>query len=506
MKPRDGATTPIWAETTDLPKFPEPPTSGHAEVMVIGAGIAGVTTAYLLAKEDRRVTLVDAGPIASGQTARTSAHLAWANDDRFYEIARLLGDDMARLAYESHAAAIDRIERIASDERIACDFARLDAYLFPGDDDPSTLDKEMEATKRLKIPAQRVDAVPTVAGVKDAIRWPDHARFEPLKYVVGLAKAAEAAGVAIYTGKRVTDVQGAKDGKPCQITFSDDTKWTADHVVVATNVPSPVNDWPTIYTKQSAYRTYMVGLEVADGAVADALYWDTLDPYHYVRLHRQDGRTVLLVGGEDHKVGQPGATDERFAALEAWARTKFEGLGEVVSHWSGQVQEPSDGVAFIGKAVTGGENVYAITGDSGMGLTHGTLGAMLITDLIAGRDNPWAKLYDPTRKQLNTEFATENLNVTKQYADWVTPGEAKSADDLAPGQGAVVREGLSKYAVFKDVDGTVTKCTAVCNHLGCIVHWNGVEKSWDCPCHGSRFDAKGHVLMGPAIEDLSRAE
>src|SRR5688500_10730680 len=159
MKPRDGATTPIWAEDTDLPKYAEPPASGHAEVMVVGAGIAGVTTAYLLAKEGRRVTLVDAGPIVSGQTARTSAHLAWANDDRFFEIARLLGDHMARLAYESHAAAIDRIERIARDERVPCDFARLDAFLFPGDDDTSTLDKEMDAARRLKIPAQRVDAV-----------------------------------------------------------------------------------------------------------------------------------------------------------------------------------------------------------------------------------------------------------------------------------------------------------------------------------------------------------
>jgi len=506
MKPRDGLTTPIWAETTDCPTYPEPPSTGHAEVMVVGAGISGVTAAYLLAKEGRKVVLVDAGPVASGQTARTSAHLAWANDDRFFEIARLLGDDMARLSYESHAAAIDRIERITRDEKIDCDFARLDAYLFPGNDDHATIDKELNAMKRLKIPGERVSAVPTVSGVTDAIHFPNHARFEPLKYVVGLAQVAARNGVAIYTGKRATDVQGAKEGKPCQITFADDTKWTADHVVVATNVPAPINDWPTIYTKESAYRTYMVGIEVAEGAVADALYWDTLEAYHYVRVMQSDGRSVLLIGGEDHKTGQAGASEERFAALESWTRTKFDGLGEVVSKWSGQVQEPDDGVAFIGKAITAGEHVYAITGDSGMGLTHGTLGAMLITDLIAGRDNPWTALYDPNRKQLNSSFVSENANVTKQYADYVTPGEVKTADDLAPGQGAVIREGLSKYAVFKDVDGTVTKCTAVCNPLGCIVHWNGVEQSFDCPCHGSRFDAKGHVLMGPAIEDLAKVE
>lgn len=507
MKPRDGQTRPIWEETIELPKYPPPAADGEAEVLIVGAGIAGLTTAYLLAKAGRDVMIVDAGPIGGGQTGRTSAHLASANDDRFYEIARLLGDDAARLAYESHAAAIDKIEQIARDEQIACDFARLDGYLFPGNDDRHTIDKEFEAARRIGfVGVDRVDAVPTLAGVADAIRFPNQARFEPLAYLIGLAKACERLNVRIHTGTRVTDVAGAADGKPCEVTFENGTKWTADHVVVTANVPAPINDWSGIYTKQSAYRTYMVGIEVAPGAVADALYWDTLDAYHYVRVRHEKGRHVLLVGGEDHKTGQTGATPERFANLEAWARQHFEGLGEVVSQWSGQVQEPDDGVAFIGRAPTAGKNVYCITGDSGMGLTHGTLGAMIVVDLIAGDDHPWAALYDPSRKQTNAEFVRENANVVKQYSDFITPGDVRSAADLRPGTGAVIREGLSKYAVFKDDDGTVSKCTAVCNHLGCIVHWNQVEKSFDCPCHGSRFDAHGRVLMGPAIDDLARAE
>ena len=171
------------------------------------------------------------------------------------------------------------------------------------------------------------------------------------------------------------------------------------------------------------------------------------------------------------------------------------------------MSEPVDGIAYIGRVPTGGHaDCFVITGDSGMGLTHGTLGAMLIDELINGRENPWTTLYDPNRKQLNSDFVKEAGNATAQYADWVTPGDVKSADDIAPGSGAVIRAGLSKHAVFKDLDGTVTTCTAVCNHLGCIVQWNGVEKSFDCPCHGSRFDGKGHVLMGPATSDLSRVE
>jgi Rieske Fe-S protein len=235
--------------------------------------------------------------------------------------------------------------------------------------------------------------------------------------------------------------------------------------------------------------------------LTDALYWDNVDPYHYVRLENE----VLIVGGEDHKTGQ-GPTDDPFAKLEVWAREKFPMCRDVKYRWSGQVQEPADGVAFIGKAPTAKENVYVITGDSGMGLTHGTLGAMLITDLIMNRPNSWAKIYDPSRKQTNTEFVKENVNAVATFVDYLTPGEIKSEDELQPGEGALMRKGLGKLAVYRDDAGTVHKCSATCTHLGCVVSWNKIEKSWDCPCHGSRFDPVGKVLMGPAIDDLSPAE
>jgi Rieske Fe-S protein len=281
----------------------------------------------------------------------------------------------------------------------------------------------------------------------------------------------------------------------------------ADALVVATN--TPVNDRMTIHTKQFPFRTYVVAFQVPAGAIPLALYWDTADPYHYVRLARLDnGQELLIVGGEDHKTGQGHDEPGCFARLEAWARERFAEAGEVQYRWSGQVMEPMDGLAFIGRNPGDEENVYIANGDSGHGMTHGTIAGMLLTDLITGHEaGPWAKLYDPARRYLraSTRFVRENVNTAAQYLDWVTPGEISSATQLAPGEGAVIREGLHKLAVCKDADGRIHRHSAVCPHLGCIVHWNSAEKSWDCPCHGSRFSPQGQVINGPALGGLAPA-
>jgi Rieske Fe-S protein len=257
---------------------------------------------------------------------------------------------------------------------------------------------------------------------------------------------------------------------------------------------------------------------VPRGWVTKGLYWDTLDPYHYVRLQKLEPRTdgegglsydpeneeLVIIGGEDHKTGQAFDQEERYKRLESWARSRLPRLGPVLFRWSGQVMETIDGIAFIGRNPVDQDNIYIVTGDSGMGMTHGTIAGLLLTDLILGRDNPWAKLYDPSRKTLRAakEFLSENLNVAKQYGEWITGGAAGSAADIPAGSGAVIREGLSKVAVYRDASGTIHKLSAVCPHLSCIVSWNSVEKTWDCPCHGSRFACTGEVIVGPANKGL----
>jgi glycine/D-amino acid oxidase-like deaminating enzyme/nitrite reductase/ring-hydroxylating ferredoxin subunit len=511
MKARDGRTVPTWKELVSSPPNPSPPQTTHADVCVVGAGIAGLTTAYLLAQQGKSVVVLDEGPIGAGQTERTSAHVASAIDDRFTEIERIHGVEGSKVQYESHAAAIDMIESISGAEGIECDFARIDGLLFGA---PDVLDKEREAARRAGFAGVEKLASMPIAGRDHGpcLRFPRQARFHPLKYLYGLAAACERMGVRVRVGCRVKDVQGTdeKNGKPAQATIDDGPDAvTAGAIVVATNTPAPINDWMGIYTKQGSYRTYVIAAKVPRGAVEDVLWWDDEEPYHYVRLEatkERGGDDLLIVGGEDHKVGQFPENGAPFGDLEVWAREKFPVMGEVVGRWSGQVQEPADHVAFIGKAPHAKPNVYVITGDSGMGLTHGTLGARLVTDLILGRENPWAKLYDPSRKTLTRDFMEENANVVKQYTDWVKGGEVKSVEEIDRGQGAVMREGLKKVAVYRDEAGAVHKCSAVCTHLGCIVHWNPVERSWDCPCHGSRFDATGKVVMGPAIDDLGKVE
>jgi glycine/D-amino acid oxidase-like deaminating enzyme/nitrite reductase/ring-hydroxylating ferredoxin subunit len=507
MSSHDGSTksTSLWMATASVPEESGLNADTKADVCVVGAGIAGMTTAYLLLKQGKSVVVLDKDQIAAGQTEYTTAHLSNAIDDRYYEIERLHGEDGARLAAQSHTAAIERIEAIAGDEKIDCDFVRLDGYLIPWPGEAAeTIDRELAAARRAGLDVHKLPRAPLASfDTGPCLRFPRQGQFHPLKYIAGLAAAITRQGGRIFTGTHVDSIKG---GTPAQITTAAGHVVTADAVVVATN--TPINDRVAMHTKQAPYITYAIGGIVPRGSVTRGLYWDTLDPYHYVRLQplaKADGDyDVLIVGGEDHKTGQ--AVDEgQHERLEAWTRERFPMMQDVRFRWSGQVMETIDGLAFIGRNPLDDPNVYIVTGDSGMGMTHGTIAGMLLTDLIVGRENPWANLYDPSRKTLGAlaEYTKENLNVAKQYADWVTGGDVRSIDEIPSGKGAVLRRGLTKVAVYRDDHGIAHECSAVCTHLGCIVAWNDTEKTWDCPCHGSRFDCHGHVLNGPATRDLA---
>ena len=500
----NGRTRSIWMATADMPA--EPPLAGDtsADVCIVGAGIAGLTTAYCLAKEGRSVVVVDDGPTAGGETCRTTAHLVNAVDDRFYHLEQLHGHENARLVAESHTAAIDWMERIVADDGIACDFSRVDGYLFvPPGDDVSELDKELAAAHRAGLrQVTRVARAPiTTFDTGPALHFPRQAQFHILKYLSGVADAVKRRGGRIYNQTHAVEFHGGDSAR----VLTDRGIVNAGAIVVATN--TPVNDLVTIHTKQAAYRTFVVGARVPRGSVPPILLWDTPDPYHYVRIQAEGADDVLIVGGEDHKTGQADDAEERFARLEAWTRERFPQARVFEYRWSGQVMEPVDSLAFIGRNPADHPNVYIATGDSGNGMTHGTIAGILITDLIAGRENPWAKLYDPSRVTVQAvkEFAKENINVAAQYKDLVTPGDVSDGAAIPPGHGAVIRRGATKVAVARGDDGTVRELSAVCTHLGCIVQWNSVEQTWDCPCHGSRFATDGRVINGPAIKPLPKA-
>ena len=511
MKSDSGQTTSVWMETGDVPDFGPLAGEASADVCVVGAGIAGLTVGYLLAREGRSVVIIDDGPVAGGETSRTTAHLVNALDDRYYELERLHGERGARLAAESHTAAIDQIEEIVEREGIDCDFERLDGYLFvaPGRS-TEELGHELRAAHRAGLTeVEYLERLPYEGyDFGAALRFPYQAQFHILKYMSGLARAFTRLGGRLHTGTHAGRIEG--DGEKARVTTSAGHVVTSGAVVVATN--TPVNDVVSIHTKQAPYRTYVVGARVPAGAVPRMLLWDTEDPYHYVRLQSVQGEggghEVLIVGGEDHKTGQAEDFDERFRRLEEWTRERFPQVESFEYRWSGQVMEPVDGLGFIGRNPGDARNVYIATGDSGNGMTHGTIAGMLLRDLILGRQNKWETVYDPSRKSLRAggEYAKENLNVAAQYADYLTGGEVGSAEEVAAGCGALMRRGLTKVALYRDDSGALHEFSAVCTHLGCIVSWNDREKSWDCPCHGSRFSpADGHVLNGPAIEGLEPA-
>jgi glycine/D-amino acid oxidase-like deaminating enzyme/nitrite reductase/ring-hydroxylating ferredoxin subunit len=513
-----GNTASIWYGTFVVPTFPSLGGNAKADVCVIGAGIAGLSTAYFLAKAGKKVVVVDDGSIGGGESGRTTAHLSNAMDDGISVLEHVHGNEGARLVVQSHGAAIDRIERIVNDEKIDCDFQRLDGFLFLGEkDSESTLDEELAAAHRVGLTGvARLNHVPNVEyNLGPCLRFPNQGQFHVLKYLAGLANAIVLAGGRIYNDTHVASVEG---GSPCVVETSKHHKITADAVCVCTN--SPITDMAKTHVKQAPYRTFAIAMVVPRGSVPPGLYWDTADPYHYVRLQRLDDDSgtladshfdALIVGGEDHKTAHEDDANERWRSLERWARERFPQARETIYRWSGQVLEPNDYVAFIGRNPDGAENVYMASGDSGQGMTHGTIAGMLMSDLILGLPNEWASLYDPKRVSLRAtpmeQFAKENADVARLYVkDYVAPGEVQSENEIPRGEGRVMRHGLHKVAVYRDDDGSLHKHSAACTHLKCIVHWNSAEKSWDCPCHGSRFDPYGTVLNGPAISDLEPAE
>jgi len=499
-----------WLEGIEIPELPTP--QGGVEnfdVCVIGSGIAGLSVAYNLALTGASVCILERNRLFGRQTPQTTAHLASALDDRYHALQSLFGGTGAKLAAESHAAAIDFVEKICAREGIECDFERVDAYLFAGEGcDPNEIPTECEAARQAGLAAMQVARAPFADSFDTgpSVRFPNQGQFHPLKYLRGIRDSMLRRGVTFYRCS-VVDV---KDRLPVEVRTSCGTLIRSGAVVSATN--TPIVDRMAIHTKQAPYSTYVIAVEIEKGVVPHCLAYDTLDPYHYIRVYAQASNApeLLIVGGEDSKSGQSDDGEKRFRRLESWTRMRFPMAGRLRYQWSGQILEPVDSLGFIGRNPNS-ENVYVATGDSGNGLTHGTIAGMLIADLITGKENPWTSIYEPGRASAAKSgaignFLRENLDVIGRIAENLSGGEVDEVAEIPNGSGRIIKRGLRHCAVYRDQAGSVTEFDARCTHMGCIVHWNSTENEWDCPCHGSRFDAYGHVLNGPAVSDLAPLE
>lgn len=504
-----GSHLSIWTETVFVDGLTPLTSDIYTDVVIVGGGISGLTTAYCLLKEGKSVVVVEDGHIGSGETGRTTAHISNAVDDRYYNIEKTFAEETSALVARSHTEAISLIEEIVRNEAIDCGFERLPGYLFlhPSDDRDS-LEKEYLAAIKSGIPVER-KLVPGVSFEPEGLMFPGQAQFHPMLYLKGLEKAILDMGGKIFTGTHAEKI--GKDG----IVSSDGHKVHAGSVVVATN--APVNSTFLLPIKQIAYRSYVVGMLVEKDVLPTALWWDTGDyeldadmaPYHYVRKHRYNELyDLLIIGGEDHETGNTSdnhvSEEQRYVFLEIWAREHFP-VKETVYRWSGQVMEPMDGLAYIGRNPFDHDNIYIITGDSGNGMTHGTIAGKIITDLIMGRENPYSKVYAPSRFTLSESGIAFKKMFSEIMSYFKKQPDDKSASELASvqtGEGRIVDMLDDKFGVYRSEEGQLHIVSARCTHLKCIVAWNGDEKTWDCPCHGSRFSCDGKVINGPANDDL----
>ena len=508
MNVADEASRSPWMEA--MPQVAAPPLAGEAEcdLVVIGSGIAGLSSAYEAARFGQKVIVIDRGRICGGMTARTTAHLATEIDDFYSELIRAHGEDQARLYHESQVAAVNRVEAICAEEGIEADFARVDGFLIAASrDHQKDLDEEYDACRRLEVEVEwsNTAPVPLPEGTR-ALRFPNQGRFHPLKYCDGLIRAVEGRGGRFHADTAYVDHREDQGG--ITIECESGAKIRAQWALFATN--SPVNDKVTIHTKQVPMRTYVIAGRVPKGSAPDALVWDSLEAYHYCRIQPSgEEQDLLIVGGEDHQSGTADDMDQRFAKLEQWTRDHYPSFRRADYRWSGQVMEPIDYLPFSGLN-PGNKRIYIHSGDSGMGMTNGIAGALNFVALLTAQKARFADLFDPGRKPLSgialREFAAGQAEVVANLAEYATPGEVASADDIRPGEGAILRRGLKKIAAYRDGNGKLIERSAVCTHVGCIVHWNSLEQCWDCPCHGSQFAIDGSVLNGPALRPLAKTD
>jgi glycine/D-amino acid oxidase-like deaminating enzyme/nitrite reductase/ring-hydroxylating ferredoxin subunit len=491
-----------WLDSAPTSDYPKLTKSLSVDVAVVGAGIVGVTAALFLKERGVTVALVDSGRVAGGVTANTTAKVSSAHGLHYEAVRSSFGDDGASDYATANQWGLEKMAELVEQRAIDCDWRRKPALIYsvdPGQRDD--FDKELAAARNAGLPVTRVDEAPELPfAIEDALRYEDQAEFHPVKYLRHLAGEIPGGGSHVFECSRVVS---AKDGRPATVTTRDGATVTADNVIVATHFP--FLDRGLYFARMHAERSYAIGLFVGDSQV-EGMYLSTESPSHTIRSIPTERGEMLMVGGESHKVGQ---ADEaaRYAAVEAWAREHWD-VREVAYRWSTQDAMPVDGVPFIGKHQPGAKSLWVATGFMKWGLAAGTAAAQILTDRVLGEEPPsWAGLFDSTRLTpiaSATEFVKENANVAKRMVgDHVASADYGSTDDIPRGEGGTVRRGTKKIGVYRDEGGELHAVSTTCTHLGCAVVWNTGERSWDCPCHGSRFDPDGRVLEGPAVKDLS---
>ncbi len=493
------STQSTWLqETSPSPQAHPALGSLLVDVAIIGGGITGVTSAYYLAKTGKRVALIEQNQIGTGDIGYTTGFFTHVLDISLQDLKKMFGEDGAKIAWESNQKTIDEIERIIRLENIECEFMRCPALVYAHDDKGKEfLQAEQGLANSLGFQTSFKDEGLPFSS-HGYVEAPGQAKLHPIKYLRALAQCAQKSGALHLENTHVHDIKG--DG-PITLTTSNGNIIAQD-VIVATHgmVSNPLS----VSARMRASRSYVLEFSLEATPLIEALYWNTEDPYHYFRVDRVNNKIRLIVGGEDHETGKSDIPEkEHFERLEHWIKTLLPEIQGSPTHaWSGQIYETVDGLPYIGRI--SGEHLFIATGYAGNGMTFGSMAGRIISDLIVTGRHPWADLYKTVRPHGFTALAEQGIAFLKELIVGRVQGDVDSEEEIAPGSGKIIMERGEPVAVFKSKEGKVIRCSGICTHLNCAVKWNGAEMSWDCPCHGSRFDTEGKVLNGPAIKPLAR--
>ncbi len=490
----------FWIDSTPSISYPSLSKAMSVDVAIVGAGIVGLTAATLLKRAGKTVAVIESREIVTGVTGHTTAKVTSLHQLIYADLIKQIGEEKARLYAESNQAAIEYIATLVEEEQIDCDFSRQSSYTFADTNDE--LDKikdEVEAALKLGLPATLVQETSLPFAIAGAIKLDNQAQFHVRKYLLHLAKNIPGNGSYIFENTRIEKVE--EKGNFCQV-ISSDGMINAQDVIVATNLP--ILDQGLFFAKTYPQRSYIIGAPIDPEKTPKGMYISSEKKSHSIRTTPYQGGLLLLVGGEGHKVGTVTNTEECYQKLEVYARDRF-GIDSFAYRWSNQDMVSFDKLPFIGKLTPLTQHVYVATGFSLWGMSKGTMAGMLLSDLILGKDNPYTKLYDATRATpfLKPELIKNGLDVASRWVgDRLKGRQSSSFAGAMKGEGKILTIDKEKVAVYRDEHGTVHTVSAVCSHLGCIVSWNNAEKSWDCACHGSRFNCDGKIIQGPAVKNL----
>jgi glycine/D-amino acid oxidase-like deaminating enzyme/nitrite reductase/ring-hydroxylating ferredoxin subunit len=501
---RDGARTSLWQDKMQdyLPKI-QSFSNKEFDVLIVGGGVSGITTALQMQRAGLKCIVAEAHTLCFGTTGGTTAHLNTFLDTSYDQIESKFGEDSAQMIVKATTQALELYRNNIEECFVDCGYEQKDGYLYSQDDKQTEeLKKIYEASKKAGADVSYTDRIPVPVEFQKAIVFHEQANIHPSRYVYGLANSFEDKGGVILQNCTVKEFKGD------QLLEVETSLGTikAKALVWATHIPPGVN---LLHFRCAPYRSYAIAVTLNDGAYPDGLAYDMYDPYHYYRTQVIDNKQYLIVGGEDHKTAHEKNTEGCFNKLEAHIRKYFD-VKEVAFKWSSQYFEPADGLAYIGHLPGNPDNVYVATGYGGNGMTYSHITAIVLTDLLTKGESEYAKLFDPDRLKPIAGFANfvkENIDVVKEFiGKRLSKEKLTELSELAPGEAKLVKYEGKSLALYKDEDGELHAVNPVCPHAKCTVDWNSAEKSWDCPCHGSRFDMNGEVLTGPAREGLEVIE